>query len=446
MRIGAAESYRMHPARTEALEALGIRPQEEKVGKALEFLEKFNNRALILFLETCSKCGACAEQCHSYLGTEDPKNIPAGRANLLRKVYKRHFTLAGRLLGSLVGAEALTEQVLEEWYRYFYQCTMCRRCAVFCPFGIDTAEITALARQVLTSLGMVPKYIADVVSNVHKHGNNLGIPEPAWRNSCEFLEGEIEEETGKEVRIPVNEKADILYVPPSADMFTNADTMIGVAKVFHAAGADWTTSTYASEAANFGLFYDVNAMKLLNKRVVDEARRLGAKRVIFGECGHGWRVAKNFTEALNGKVEFEIVNILEYTTELVRKGKIKVDPTTNQDPVTYHDPCNMARGAGLIEEPREILRSVVQDFREMSPNREMSFCCGAGGGLLTEELMEFRMKISKPKAESVKATEAKILASSCAICKAQLPLVMDHYGLEVKVSGVMDLVGKALVM
>ncbi len=444
MRIGAASAYRMHPAKPEELAAIGLKPRQDRVAGSLATLDEFNNRALLLFLEICSKCGACADQCHTYLGTDDPKNIPAGRANLLRKVYKKHFTLTGRLLGGLVGAEALTDEVLDDWYRYFYQCNECRRCAVFCPFGIDTAEITALARQALASIGVVPKYIAEVVAKVHKFGNNLGIPEAAWRNSCEFLEGEIREETGKEVKIPVNERADILYVPPSADLFTNADTMIGAAKIFHAADANWTTSTYASEASNFGLFYDANSMKLLSQRVVDEARRLGAKRVIFGECGHGWRVAKNFMQ--NGGLEFEIVNILEYTAELIRKGKLRVDLGANQEPVTYHDPCNMARGAGLIEEPRDILRAIARDFREMEPNREKSFCCGGGGGLLTEELMEFRMKAGKPKAESVEATGAKILAAPCAICKAQLPLVMNHYKLDVQVCGVSDLVGKALVM
>lgn len=446
MKMGASEEYTMHRASPEALAAISVEPTNEKVRRSLELLEEFDNRALRIFLDICSKCGACAQQCHTYLGTEDPKNIPAGRANLLRKVYKRHFTTTGRLFGSLVGAEDLTEEVLEDWYRYFYQCNECRRCAVFCPFGIDTSEITAIARQILTSIGMVPKYIADVVENVHKSGNNIGIPEAAWLNNCAFLEEEIRDETGEEVKIPVNQEADVLYVPPSADLFVNADTMIGVAKVFHAAGASWTTSTHAGEAANFGLFYDANAMRILNQRVVDEAHRLGAKKVVFGECGHGWRVAKNFTTELNYGVEFEIVNILEYTAELIGKGRIRVDPRANGDPVTYHDPCNMARGAGLIEEPREILRAVVEDFREMSPNREMSYCCGGGGGLLTDELMEFRMKAGGPKAESIEATEAKVVVAPCAICKAQLPLVMDHYDLDAQVAGVMDLVGRALVI
>ncbi len=445
MKVDAGIEYVMRRADEDVLEKIGLAPQENPVEKALGLFKKYNNRTLTLFFEMCSKCGACAKECHTYIGTDDPKNIPAGRANLLRKVYKKHFTLSGKIFGRLVGAQALSEEVLDDWYRYFYQCNECRRCAVFCPFGIDTSEMTSLGRQILAEVGMVPKYIADVVANAHRTGNNVGIPEAAMINSCEFLEEEIEEETGVAVKLPLNkEKADILYVPPSADLFVNADTMIGVAKTFHAIGADWTMSTYASEAANFGLFFDEENMKKLNKRIVDEAKRIGARTVVFGECGHGWRVAKNFTKVFNPDADLEIQNILEYTADLIKKGKIKVDKTANPVPVTLHDPCNMGRGAGLLEEPREILTAVAVDFREMTPNREQSFCCGGGGGLLADEIMDFRMKAGGAKAESVKGTGAGYLAAPCAICKAQLPLVMKHHGLDVEVGGVMDLVGRAI--
>ena len=446
MKIGAASAYRMHPASAEALEAIGVRRPDDPIQEGLKSLDRFNNRALTLFLEICSKCGLCAPQCHTYLGTGDPKNIPAGRADLLRKVYKHHFSASGKVFGRLVGAVPLSREMLEDWYRYFYQCNGCRRCAVFCPFGIDTSELTAFARQVLTCSGMAPKYIVDVVANVQKNGNGIGIPEATWRSNCAFLEEEIKDETGQAVNIPIDREAEILYIPPSADLFVTADTMIGVAKTFHAAKASWTVSTRAGEAGNFGLFFDAEAMKALNRRIVDEVGRLKATKVIFGECGHGWRVAKKFTRELNSGVKFEIANILEYTADLIAKGRLTVDPGLNTRPVTYHDPCNMARSAGLLDEPREILSAVVQNFIEMTPNREKSFCCGGGGGLLTDELLEFRMKAGKAKAESVRATRAEIVAAPCAICKAQLPRVMAHYGLDVQVAGVMDLVGNAIVI
>ena len=133
-------------------------------------------RSLRVSLDLCVRCGACADKCQFFLGTGDPNNMPVARAELLRKVYRRHFTTGGKLAGRLVGAEELTEEVLGQWYTYFYQCSECRRCAVFCPFGINTAEITSAAREVMASVGVATKYVTEVIKKAHEIGNNMGIP------------------------------------------------------------------------------------------------------------------------------------------------------------------------------------------------------------------------------------------------------------------------------
>jgi Fe-S oxidoreductase len=321
---------------------------------------------------------------------------------------------------------------------------------VFCPYGIDQAEITMAGREVLASIGLATKYVTEVIAKVYEIGNNLGIPAKAFKDTCTFLIEDVKEMEEIDIDIPVDkEKADILYLPPSADLFTNTDTMIGVAKVLHALGVDWTMSTYASEAANFGIFQAYEDVEWINKRVVDKAKEIGAKLVIFGECGHAWRAARQFMEKMNGPLPFKYINILEYTAHQIRKGRLKLDKSKNDDvSVTLHDPCNYARAGNLIEEPRYILKQVVNDFREMPADtiKERTFCCGGGGGLLTEEIMELRMKGGMPRAEAVRSTGANYLAAPCAIDKAQLPLVMDYYELKVQVGGIHDLVGKALVM
>ncbi len=411
-------------------------------------------RSVQLALDLCVRCGACADQCQFFLGTGDPNNMPVARAELLRQVYRRHFTAGGRFAGRLTGAEALTEPVIEQWYTYFYQCSECRRCAVFCPFGIDTAELTAAAREIMASVGVAPKYVTEVVKKAHEIGNNLGIPEAAWRDSCQFLEEEMKEETGADIRIPVNQEgAEVLLVPPSADLFANTDTMIGYAKLFHAAGVSWTTSTYASEAGNFGLFLNYEQLRKVNKRLVDAARQLRVKRLVIGECGHAWRAAQAFMDTLNGPLDFLATprpeHICEFALRVIRRGGLRLDKAANDgQTVTYHDPCNLARAGGLLEEPREILRAVVNDFREMSPDtiRQRTFCCGAGGGLLADELMEVRLKGAKPRVDAFRASGANYLATPCAICKAQLPVAFQHYGVEAQVGGVMDLLGKAIVV
>jgi Fe-S oxidoreductase len=325
---------------------------------------------------------------------------------------------------------------------------------VFCPFGIDTAEITSAAREIMASVGVATKYVTEVVKKAHEIGNNMGIPEAAWRDSCQFLEEEMKAETGVDIRIPVNEQgAEVLLVPPSADLFANTDTMIGYAKLFHAAGVSWTTSTYASEAGNFGLFLNYEHLQKVNKRLVDSARQLKVKRLVIGECGHAWRAAQAFMDTMNGPLDFlespRPEHICEFAARIIRRGGLRLNKAVHDgQSVSYHDPCNLARAGALLEEPREILRAVVNDFREMPADtiRQRTFCCGAGGGMLADELMDVRMKGAQPRVEAFRTSGANCLATPCAICKAQLPTAFEHYGVKAPVVGVMDLLGKAIVL
>ncbi|MDO8595312.1 MAG: (Fe-S)-binding protein, partial [Sulfuricaulis sp.] len=164
------------------------------------------SRALRVFLDSCVKCGACTDKCHYYLGTSDPKNMPVARQDLLRSVYRRYYTFAGRFFPWLVGARDMTRPVLDEWYSYFHQCSQCRRCAVFCPYGIDTAEISMAAREIMDTVGVGQKYSNEIIAKVHKIGNNLGLPAPALRNTLEGLEEDVKEATGVDVKFPLDVK------------------------------------------------------------------------------------------------------------------------------------------------------------------------------------------------------------------------------------------------
>jgi Fe-S oxidoreductase len=437
----------LHLAKEQDLRPLGIDPVSEGKRKAelvsrLDELQK-SMRSLSVMLETCTKCGNCAEQCHSYLGTRDYYNVPAARADLMRRVYKRHFTVSGKALGIFAGAEEVDDETLERWLTYYYQCNECRRCAVFCPFGIDTAEVTIAARHILSVLGIVPKFMQGVAANLRKTGNNMGIPKPALVDCVEFIECEMKEETGLEITIPVDKPgSEILYVPSSADFFTNVDTMIGAAKTFHVLGADWTISSSALEAANFGLLFNLSVMREHSQRLRMAADAVGASLVVQGECGHGWRAARMCTEGADGLVPFRITHVLEYVAENLSRLPLRKLPIR----VTLHDPCNYTRAGGIIEQPREIIRACVEEFVEMTPNRQETFCCGGGSGLLMDEMMDIRLKLGQRKAEQVKALgRLDYLAVPCSICKAQLPVVMKYYGMgALEMGGIIDLVGKAL--
>jgi Fe-S oxidoreductase len=457
IREGASWTVRCWPSKEKDTSCIDLPParvpdwQEKGIAKLGELLDK--NKALRVFMDICVRCGACTDKCQFYLGTGDPGNFPVARAELLRKVYRRYFTPGGRMFPELNDAADFDEDMLEQWYTYFYQCSECKRCSVFCPYGIDTAEITTAAREIMCSIGVSTKYVTEVVAKVYERGNNLGIPGPAWKDNCEFLEDEMLEETGLPIRFPVDDYgADILLVPPSADNFANVDTMIGYGKLFHYLGLRWTTSTYCNEGGNFGLFLNYQNLKKVNNRIIDAARMLNVKTIIWGECGHAWRGAV-LTPTLSGPMDMfdppYPYHISQFIVDMLRKGAFdgRLDKSANDEyTVTYHDPCNTARGGQLLEEPRIMLKACVNNFKEMPEGtiREKTFCCGAGGGLLTDELMPIRMAGGKPRAMAVKHSGANYLATICAICKAQLPESMHYWDVPVKVGGVIELFTNAL--
>ena len=276
--------------------------EAKAIGRLGELLKKY--RSLKVYLDACVHCGACTDKCHYFLGTGDPKNMPVARQDLMRGVYRRHFTLAGKLFPKLVGATELTREVLDDWYSYYNQCSECRRCSVFCPYGIDTAEITMAGKEIMDAVGLGQKYSNEIIGKVHRIGNNLGLPGPALADTLEGLAEDVKEETGVDVRFPLDQKgAEVLLVTPSADFFAepHVDSLIGYAKVFHAAGVSWTLSSHASEAGNFGLFIgSYDQRRTIAMRIREAALELGVKRIVVGACGHAWRVAYSMWNTLAG--------------------------------------------------------------------------------------------------------------------------------------------------
>ncbi len=471
---GATSYERMIGAQKDDMEALGFPAnlqdgwKQKAIGVFKEILD--HNKALRDYMDICVRCGACTDKCQFFLGTADPNNMPVQRQELMRKVYRYYFTPSG-FFKSLSNAQELTEDVLKEWYTYFWQCSECRRCSLYCPYGIDTAEITMAARQIMDSIGLGQKYTTEIIHKVFAKGNNIGIPPAALRNTLDDLEEEIKDENGKDVKIPMDaEGAEVLLVPPSADFFAmpHMESLKGYAKVFYKAGISYTISSYASEAANFGKFIgSYKNTKEINKRIWDEARRLKVKRVIIGECGHAWRAAYMYSNTMNGPFDFldgkykQPAHICDFTLGLVKDGAIKLDPSANDDKiVTYHDSCNVARASrmgdfpgGQFVIPRELIKAAANHFVELreGTTRENTYCCGGGGGLLTEEVMNIRIAGSMPRMQTVKEAvdnhKVNFYALICAICKTQFSAMFPIYGFDAEmVGGIHQLVSNAIIM
>jgi Fe-S oxidoreductase len=212
--------------------------------------------------------------------------------------------------------------------------------------------------------------------------------------------------------------------------------------------------------------------KRLNSKIYAEAKRLGVKWILGGECGHMWRVLHQYMDTWNGPADFlevpispitgtrfenakatKMIHIAEFTADLIKHGKLKLDPSRNNHlKVTWHDSCNPSRAMGLLDEPRYVLRNACNNFYEMPENtiREKTFCCGSGTGLNASENMELRMRGGFPRANAVQhvrdAHGVNMLATICAIDRATLKTLMEYWVPDVEVAGLHELVANALVM
>jgi len=399
------------------------------------------NEAMRFYLETCTRCGVCTEACHVHASMGQVKYIAAYRGEIVRRLYKKYFKGRGKAWPSVGEAKELSDMALDELYDAAYSCTGCRRCMVYCPFGIDTQMLMSIAKLLLVGAESEPEILTLLADTSIEKGKSIDLFKENFMKGIKRLEADVVEKwkiEAEETAIPVDvEGADLLYVA-----LAGAHSIIPAAAIFNAAGESWTLSFF--EAVNFGAFVgDPTKTKLILDRIVNEAKRLKVKEVCICECGTAFRVMKQLT----GKQPFEVSSITEVHARYIREGRIKLDKTKLNGAVTYHDPCQIARNAGVIDEPRYILRYLTDDYRELTDEPRYNWCCGGGGGLVAmgEDTLDFRMKSASVKADQVKATGAKVLATACENCHAQLSNLNDHYKMDVEVKFLSSLIADALI-
>ena len=402
------------------------------------------------FSRLTARCNRCSSSCPVYEVTGDPRDIPCERSHLLLDVYERYFTTRGRLKARLLGGFELTDEMIDEMGWAYYRCTACRKCNRNCPFGIDHGLITHLARWILSEMDLAPKALnAAVRAQLEGEARNTSaVPLIAFKDTLEFLEEELEEIAGYHIPFPLDVVgAEYIFYAPVSDYIMEADTLMGIAAVLDVGGVSWTIGTKNYDAINYGLFYNDTYLEKIIKNLVAEAHRLKVKKILIGECGHASRTAKAFVGTFMGQDALPVVNIMEVTAQLLRQGRITLDPSALEGKATYHDPCNVARSGWVTEPPREIVKALFPDYVEMTPNRRDNYCCGGGGGSVSlDEIKDFRMNVGGlRKVQQIQATGAEYVIAPCANCKKQIGELIDYHKVKVELTGLHDLMLKALV-
>jgi Fe-S oxidoreductase len=413
--------------------------EKEKRKKLLDLFRSKLDRPMRYYLDVCTRCGICRDACFAYASVPKVEYTPVWRAEVVRKIYKRYFKWTGRFFPFWGRNAKIDDDTMKQLYDAAYTCTGCRRCMMYCPFGIDTQAIQSIAKLLLIGNESAPEELSMLADASIDKGKHLELYKESFMKGIRNLENQVVSKWKGESDqiIPLDvEGANILYVA-----LAGAHSIIPAASIFNAARENWTLSFF--EAVNFGAFVgDPAKTQIIAKRIIDEAIRLKVKEVTICECGTAYRVMKH----LVGKQPFEVSHVAEVMARYLKEGRIKVEKDRIKGLMTYHDPCQSTRNSGVIEEPRYVLHQLTSHFIEMTPHRENNLCCGGGGGLVALENEEFREETGKAKVNQIKETGASIVATGCENCHTQLNFLKDKYQMQVKVEFLTNLVANSLVL
>jgi Fe-S oxidoreductase len=397
-------------------------------------------------LEACTRCGMCAEACHFYQATGNPEYAPVWKIELLKRAYEQRFTVTGRVKLALGIDKPITDDDLNHFSKIIYEaCTMCNKCSMVCPMGIQLGPLIHEVRTAMSEAGVVPADLMAAVNKQVEEGSPLGVTDDVYEDRMEWVADEWE------VELPMDVKgADTLVVFSSIEVMKFPENIAAIAKILHAAGENWTLSTKGREVVNFG-FYEGNPerTKMFLKRVFDAAKELGVKKLVVTECGHAYDALRwtsyNLMDVPEG---LEITHIVGLIGEYLRSGRIKLrEGAYDEGVITFHDACKIQRRGGHIREPREVLQVLAPHaFKEMTPNREESICCGGGGGVIAiKEADPLRYAAFELKIDQMRKVGANTVVMSCSNCRLQFTDCVQHFNLDVKVAGLSQMVADALV-
>ncbi len=394
-------------------------------------------------LDACVHCGQCAEACHFYEVSGDPRHTPAYKLVPLARAYRRYkapFARLKRMLG-LAPAE-LEDADLRQWQDLIYDsCTMCGRCTMVCPMGIDIASLVALQRRGMAAAGIGPADLFEVAENSRTKGSPLGATPEILAERIEWLSDE------HEIEIPLDKpRADVLLTVSSIETMKYPQSIVAMARLLNHAGENWTLSSKGYEATNFGVLSGKSDIaKLMLTKVVEAAEAVGAGLVVIPECGHAYGALRWTGATMMGRpLPFQVMHISEYLAKPKREGRLRLKPMAKS--VTSHDPCQISRRGGATEEARFLLSDFAQDFREMAPTGNANWCCGGGGGVAAiASATELRRKVFAIKMQQVEETGAQSMVSACANCRQTLDDGKAHHQWDREIDSLVEIIADHLI-
>ncbi len=392
-------------------------------------------------LESCVRCGMCANACHFYVSTGNPIYTPIHKLRPFEHGYHRHagpFAPVYRLLGI---APKVTIAELEEWERLIYDaCTLCGRCTLACPMGIDIAELIKEARHGMFKAGLVPDRL-QLMDRTTRAWTSPATPADDFADIVK----EAGEEHGVEMRVDLD-KADYLVTVAPAELTEHTKALADIAKILNKIGASWTYHTEGFEASNIGYIDgDTDLQKTMTLRLINTAKKIGAHTLILPECGHAYGAARwEAARWYGGKLPVRILHMTEFLQETVASGKVKLKPIGQS--VSFHDPCQLVRRGGVTKAPRDVLEALGTELKELENHGNLAWCCGGGGGVVSNTRADpIRFKAFQLKQREVENAGAERFVTACGQCCITLEQGAKHFKWDKKVESLLELVADNLV-
>jgi Fe-S oxidoreductase len=419
----------------------GERSDAERLAAAMSSFSKDFGRAAALYMESCIHCGNCAEACHFYLSTQDPRYTPIWKLEPFKQAYKREAGPFAWLYRTLNMKPAVTLAQLQEWQELIYDsCTMCGRCTMVCPMGIDIASLVGLARHAMFQARLVPHELWAVAERAAREGSPLGATPSVLKDRLEWLADDYE------VEIPIDKaQADFLVTFSSIEIMKYPKSLVATARILNRAGYSWTISSSGYEATNFGMMSgNVEWQRKSTMKLIDAALACTAKAVILPECGHAYTALRWQGAGMLGRpLPFRVLHISEFLAETIAAGRIRVNKLDKS--VAFHDPCQVSRRGGATRAPRVVLEALGVELRETADSGALNFCCGGGGGVIANHRADaLRYKAFEIKMSQMDATGAQLRVTSCANCRQTFDDGQAHFHWDKSMGSLLELVADHL--
>ena len=394
-----------------------------------------------LRLEACVHCGMCADACHFYIATEDPKYTPVLKVEPFKQAFKREAGAFAPIFRWFNLKPKVTAAQLDQWQHLLYDsCNLCGRCSLMCPMGIDIADLIEHARRGMFEAGLAPKELYEKAA----YQRQTGQPEPTSEPYREQLLA-IGQKFG--VDIPLDKpQAEVMLTVPRTDIDHYPAAVAAIARVMAHLKVDCTFRTDGLIAENYGYYAGGRDwQRRISMRLVDEAVACRAKVLIVPECGHAYSALRwEAAELLGRPLPFKVQHVTEYLADALESGRLKLRPA-NAGVTAFHDPCQLVRKGGVTEAPRRLMRAMGIEPTETVRHIGYNICCGGGGGVFDiKRAAPLRYRVIEEKFNEIDGTGAQTFLTSCSDCRRTFDDGKQHFNWQQTPGSLLELIAANL--